>query len=200
MERMACRCIAAVLILSGWEAFAETIVERAGDFQVTVNERLESSVSFKGKGVIREERSMLASPIWSRLFPTGKPAGKLTRGDAQGGRQIVIEHTEAGVGRSRKVITVTPQCVDFQLEFDIEASVETAHQSQWFVILKAVEGGRYTALTPTRKKEGVMIERGLFQPVMDTRDNVVLELFVPIRDSMGEIAAVLEVFTAAVSR
>ena len=48
-----------------------------------------------------------------------------------------------------------------------------------------------------RRKAGVLIERGLFRPVVDTRSDTVLELFVPVKDSMGEIAAVLEVFTVA---
>ncbi|MCX7590780.1 MAG: hypothetical protein N2255_04045 [Kiritimatiellae bacterium] len=51
-----------------------------------------------------------------------------------------------------------------------------------------------------REKTGVMIERGLFQPVVDTSRDTVIELFVPVRDSMGEIAAALEVFTATVGR
>lgn len=51
-----------------------------------------------------------------------------------------------------------------------------------------------------RQKAGVLIERGLFRPVVDTRCDTVLELFVPIKDSMGEIAAALEIFTAVVKK
>ncbi len=51
-----------------------------------------------------------------------------------------------------------------------------------------------------RKAKGtrVSIDRGLFHPVADVPGATTVQHFVPIRDSMGEIAALLEVFTVAV--
>ena len=42
-----------------------------------------------------------------------------------------------------------------------------------------------------------MIDRGLDQPTKEINGNATVQLFVPIKDSMGEIAAALEVFTVA---
>ena len=53
-----------------------------------------------------------------------------------------------------------------------------------------------------RKAKGVrvLIDRGLFHPVADVRGATTVQHFVPIRDSMGEIAALLEVFTVTTGK
>jgi hypothetical protein len=63
-------------------------------------------------------------------------------------------------------------------------------------IAKAFEQGK-SAWKISRKKTKAMVDRGLFYRVRDVTDPVVVETFVPVKDSMGEIAAVLEVFTVA---
>ena len=44
-----------------------------------------------------------------------------------------------------------------------------------------------------------MVERGLEVPVKGRKRSAVVQYFVPVKDSMGEIAAALEVFTMAVA-
>lgn len=53
-----------------------------------------------------------------------------------------------------------------------------------------------------RKKGGnrVHIDRGLFYPVADASGQTTVQLFVPIKDSMGEISALLELFTVATGK
>jgi hypothetical protein len=53
-----------------------------------------------------------------------------------------------------------------------------------------------------RQKNGhrVHIDRGLFYPVADVTGQTTVQLFVPVKDSMGEIAALLEVFTLATAK
>ena len=54
--------------------------------------------------------------------------------------------------------------------------------------------GRTTIhLTPVKN---ALAKRGIGQAVRDVKDDALLRLFAPIRDSMGEIAVVLEIFTA----
>ncbi|MFW6158098.1 MAG: hypothetical protein ACOC8E_01920 [Planctomycetota bacterium] len=43
----------------------------------------------------------------------------------------------------------------------------------------------------------IMIDRGLDQPTKEINGSATVQYFVPIKDSMGEIAAALEVFTVA---
>jgi len=53
-----------------------------------------------------------------------------------------------------------------------------------------------------RNKTGhrVHIDRGLFNPVADVAGHTTVQLFVPVKDSMGQIAALLEVFTLATGK
>jgi len=46
----------------------------------------------------------------------------------------------------------------------------------------------------------ILIDRGLDQPTREINGNATVQLFVPIKDSMGEVAAALEVFTVATGR
>lgn len=62
-------------------------------------------------------------------------------------------------------------------------------------IAKAFDGK--AASKVNRSKTHSMVDRGLFYKVSDVTHPVVVEVFVPVKDSMGEIAAVLEVFTVA---
>ena len=48
------------------------------------------------------------------------------------------------------------------------------------------------------REEKEMARRGIAAPAKGLKSNAVIELFVPVKDSMGETAAVLEVFTAVV--
>ncbi len=43
----------------------------------------------------------------------------------------------------------------------------------------------------------LLIDRGLFLPTMEVNPNPTVQYFVPVLDSMGEVAAALEVFTIA---
>jgi hypothetical protein len=43
----------------------------------------------------------------------------------------------------------------------------------------------------------ILIDRGLDQPTREINGNATVQLFVPVKDSMGDIAALLEVFTVA---
>jgi hypothetical protein len=48
----------------------------------------------------------------------------------------------------------------------------------------------------TRHVDGVLVDRGLAQPMKESESSITVELFVPVKDSMGEIAGALEIFTA----
>jgi len=63
-----------------------------------------------------------------------------------------------------------------------------------------VKGKPAWRIVRNTKETGTMIDRGLSAPVRSPAGTRTVELFVPVKDSMGEIAAVLEVFTVAVGR
>ena len=136
-------------------AWAQVADERAGDFRVVVNERWDSALTYRGKNVVTREASGLAAKTnWATVFPSPAAQRKVALHDVPGGRQILLTAEEPGVGISRKVITVTPAWVDYHLEFEILPGREGAHQSQWFVVLDAVEGGAYSVQTVASKKDG----------------------------------------------
>ena len=63
-----------------------------------------------------------------------------------------------------------------------------------------LEGKSAWKVRHNRPGAEVMIDRGLDQPTREINGNATVQLFVPIEDSMGEVAAALEVFTVATGR
>ncbi|MBM4044681.1 MAG: hypothetical protein FJ279_06165, partial [Planctomycetes bacterium] len=155
MNARAIVAFAILAVLRMGTAMSQVADETVGDFRVVVNERYESSVSYQGKAVVTRDASGLATPDWKTIFPSQAAKRNLARVDAPEGRQIVITCDDPAIGTSRKVITLTPRYVDYHLEFNVKPGVEKAHQSQWFVVLAAVEGGDYSVTTLTERKDGV---------------------------------------------
>jgi len=60
-----------------------------------------------------------------------------------------------------------------------------------------LEGKSAWKVRHNRPGAEIMIDRGLDQPTKEINGNATVQLFVPVKDSMGEVAAALEVFTVA---
>ncbi len=60
-----------------------------------------------------------------------------------------------------------------------------------------LEGKPAWKTVDSRPGAELLIDRGLFLPTKETNPNPTVRYFVPIEDSMGEVAAALEVFTIA---
>jgi hypothetical protein len=63
-----------------------------------------------------------------------------------------------------------------------------------------LEGKSSWKVRRNAKRVKVYIDRGLFHPVADVKGSTTVQLFVPIKDSMGEISALLEVFTVTTAK
>jgi len=67
--------------------------------------------------------------------------------------------------------------------------------------MNAAFGGKVATRTIRRVPGGyALIARRRSVPARNLKGNAIVEVFTPIKDSMGEVAAVLEVFAAAVGR
>ncbi len=146
--------VGALLALVATVAMAEPVVLTAGRFTVTVDDGGGSTIQCDHRPVVTRDRPALSQTSdWKIVFPSAATRRRREVTTVGPGRQAVIAEDEPGVGAARKVITVTPDWVDYRLEFTIEPGRAGTHQSQWFVILDAVEGGRYTAETLATRHE-----------------------------------------------